>query len=235
MFKIETNPTFKKKVEIRTPTMAGGYTDSSFFATYNLLTIEESNSFDLMKGDDTTRFLARIIVELSDIVDEQGKPLPYSDTLRDAVLNHPIARRGLIDTYFEGIEKARKETDRGGPAMGPRKTEPSRDRTRGHQGSPAVRRQRREDRGGPQTPRSPLQQRRVLGSSRKTGPSSAPGASSAPSGAPVRFPAGSARAASSTSASTMPGRAPASPGPESTSPLNSGPASRPWKARRSRS
>jgi hypothetical protein len=108
MFKVEANPTFKKKVEIRMPTMGGGYTDSSFFATYNLLTVEEINGFDLMKAEDTTRFLQRIIVDLSDITDEAGKPLPYNDTLRDQVLNHPIARRGLVDTYWDGIDKARK-------------------------------------------------------------------------------------------------------------------------------
>ncbi|WP_026872625.1 hypothetical protein [Inquilinus limosus] len=108
MFKVEANPTFKRKVEIRTPTMGGGYTDSSFFATYNLLSVEETNSFDLMKADDTTRFLHRVIVELSDITDETGKTLSYSDTVRDQVLNHPIARRGLIDTYFDGITAARK-------------------------------------------------------------------------------------------------------------------------------
>ena len=108
MFKIETAPTFKKKVEIRTPTMSGGFTDSSFFATFNLLTIDEQNAFDLLKVDDTTRFLHRIIRDLSDIVDENGQALPYSDTVRDQALNHPIARRGLIDTYFDGITAARK-------------------------------------------------------------------------------------------------------------------------------
>jgi len=108
MFKVESNPTFKRKVEIRTPTNNNGFADSSFFATFNLLTVDEINGFDLMKVDDTTRFLHRVIIELSDIADEQGKPLPYSDTVRDAVLNHPIARLGLVNAYFDGIDKARK-------------------------------------------------------------------------------------------------------------------------------
>jgi hypothetical protein len=108
MFKFEASPTFKKKVEIRTPTMANGLTDSSFFATFNLLTIDEQNGFDLLKVDDTTRFLHRIIRDLSDITDESGQLIAYSDILRDQVLNHPIARRGLIDTYFDGITAARK-------------------------------------------------------------------------------------------------------------------------------
>lgn len=108
MFKVETNPTFKKKVEIRVPTMNGGFTDSPFFATYNLLTVDEIATYDLTKPEETTRFLHRIIVDLSDIVDADGRPIPYSDTLRDQMLDHPIARRGIIDTYFDGITVARR-------------------------------------------------------------------------------------------------------------------------------
>jgi len=107
MFKITDNPTFTRTVTIRVPA-DGGYISETLTAVFNVLPVTEMNSFDLATEKGARAFLTAAIHSLDDIGDENGKPLPYSDQLRDKVLDLPYARAALAEEYTRSVEGARE-------------------------------------------------------------------------------------------------------------------------------
>ena len=107
MFKLTSEPTFRHKVRAHVP-IDGGHRDETFEVTYRVLATDKVRDFDLATGEGTTEFLKAIIAELHDIADGSGKPLPWSDEVRDAVLRLPYARTAISNGYFEAISGARK-------------------------------------------------------------------------------------------------------------------------------
>jgi hypothetical protein len=108
MFTLTKNPTFRHTVKVKVP-VDGGFEDQSFEATYRVLTTDEFAKFDLGTAKGSTGFLRAAIVELGDLVGADGKPLPYSDDVRDQVLAVAFVRQALARTYFEAV---------GGAALG---------------------------------------------------------------------------------------------------------------------
>lgn len=105
MFKVVSNRTFTHEVTVMMPS-DGGYTTEKFKATFNYLGSEEANAFDVSTDDGALNFMKRIIARLDDITDDAGMPIPYSDALRDQVLNMPNPRRALLKSYFSAMAKA---------------------------------------------------------------------------------------------------------------------------------
>jgi hypothetical protein len=102
MFKLAVNPTFKHEVKVHSP-VDGGYKVETIRATYNLLSTEEAKAFDLSSPDGTSAFLKRVIARLDDIVDDNERPMPHSDELRDRVIVMPHVRVALWRGYFDAI------------------------------------------------------------------------------------------------------------------------------------
>lgn len=105
MFTVTDNPTFTHPVKVSVP-VDGGHERQDFRATFRMISAEEQDSFDLTTPEGTTGFLHAIIVELHDLVDDQGQPLPYSDRLRDRLLSFQIVRVALTQSYFGALKKA---------------------------------------------------------------------------------------------------------------------------------
>lgn len=103
MFIIETEPTFTHEVKVLVP-VDGGYRQDTFKARYRVMPTEDADKYDLFKEDQSKAFLRAVVIGLEDIVDDQRKPVPYSDTLRDRLLGWPHTRRALAATYFEAIK-----------------------------------------------------------------------------------------------------------------------------------
>lgn len=106
MFKIADEPTFRHEVKARVP-VDGGHREESFQATFRVLEPKEVDTFDLNTTDGSTAFLKRVIVQLHDIGDAEGKPLEWADEVRDAVLRLPWARGALARAYFAAIAGAK--------------------------------------------------------------------------------------------------------------------------------
>ncbi|MGK9234773.1 hypothetical protein KXS07_23700 [Inquilinus limosus] len=98
---LDENPTFKRSVKAQKP-IDGGFETVSFDATFRLLATDELGRFDTTSVQGTTEFLQTVVVDLGKIVDGQNQPIPYSDALRDRVINTHYARAALITEYFEG-------------------------------------------------------------------------------------------------------------------------------------
>jgi hypothetical protein len=102
MFKLAKSHTFTHEVKVRTP-VDGGYSDEKFKATFELLTVDERVKYDLRTPDGSKDFLVRAIRRLDELTDEKGEPLPYSDEVRDQVINLPHVRVALAAAYFEAV------------------------------------------------------------------------------------------------------------------------------------
>ena len=105
MLKISSNPTFQRTIKARVP-VDGGYSEDSFKVTFKVLSTDEINAFDLSTETGTREFLTAAIESLDDIAGEDGKPLPYSDGLRDQVLGLPYLRTAMITEYFKSVSGA---------------------------------------------------------------------------------------------------------------------------------
>lgn len=106
MFKVIKEPTFRHPVEAKVP-VDGGFEDQSFEVTFRAISAEEAESFDMGDAASQTAFFKRIIVELHEIGDAEGKALTYSDAVRDQVLRLPWAKKAIAKTYFASLRGER--------------------------------------------------------------------------------------------------------------------------------
>lgn len=105
MFKVVENRTFTHVVKVAMP-IDGGFTEEELKVTYNYLSNDETKTYDLRSIVDSERFIARAVVRFDDLADAEGKPVPYSDGVRKAVLSMPNAWSAVVKGYFKAIEKA---------------------------------------------------------------------------------------------------------------------------------
>ncbi|MEL7838385.1 MULTISPECIES: hypothetical protein [Citromicrobium] len=106
MFKIVDSVTFTRKVTAHVPD-GDGQVPETFKATFRSIPPEEADEFNLMSTEGASEFLRRVVVRLDDIGDAQGKPVDYSDEVRDQVIRLPWARGALARTYFEEVRGAK--------------------------------------------------------------------------------------------------------------------------------
>lgn len=102
MFKVDANPKFTHDVDVKVP-VDGGFETQSLKATFRVLDDDVLKAADFDTFDGQKEFLRLALVQLDDLQDEAGKPLPYNDKLRDQILGLPYARTALLRGYTEGI------------------------------------------------------------------------------------------------------------------------------------
>jgi len=106
MFKIEKDPQFTHEVKVMTP-VDGGHQADTFKATFRLLPADKVEKHNLVGGGQgTVEFLKEAVIGLDGIMDDEEKPIPFSDALRDKVLAIYGARLALFDTYIRAVTKA---------------------------------------------------------------------------------------------------------------------------------
>ncbi|MEJ0012890.1 MAG: hypothetical protein WDM94_09730 [Bauldia sp.] len=106
MFTLTTNLAFTHAVSVNVPSN-GGFRVETFKATFRVLSVDEVAQFAPSSSADTRKFLQAAIITLDDLVDDAGVAIPYSDSLRDQVIDLPFARLALIHTYIEAVTKTR--------------------------------------------------------------------------------------------------------------------------------
>jgi len=102
MFKIDQNPTFTRRVEIKVPA-DGGHDLQDLSVTFRVLTDEEVEAFDMRTAQGERDFLSAVITELDDIEDGHGTALPYSDALRDRLIGLAYVRVACINSYYAAL------------------------------------------------------------------------------------------------------------------------------------
>ena len=107
MFTVIKERKFTHKVEVMVP-VDGGFDPQTFDCQFRVVPADQAEEHDLRTGEGTVGLLKLAIVGFGeDLVDEVGKSLPYSDALRDAMLEDYPIRKGLIGTYLAAVTKAR--------------------------------------------------------------------------------------------------------------------------------
>jgi len=106
MFKIDQNPTFTRRVEIKVPA-DGGHERQDFNVTFRALPDAEIEAFDMRTTVGEREFLSAAVTHFDDVEDEDGKALPYSDSLRDRLIGLAYVRVALINAYTAAMIGAR--------------------------------------------------------------------------------------------------------------------------------
>ncbi|HFQ15141.1 MAG TPA: hypothetical protein ENK41_02195, partial [Rhodobacteraceae bacterium] len=100
MFKIAEKVEFSRRVPIKVPT-DGGFEEQSLELRFRYVTEEERKRVTVKGGDWGRAFMRLAIVHIGDVVDENGKELPYNDRLRDRLLDFTFVLGPVMDAYVE--------------------------------------------------------------------------------------------------------------------------------------
>lgn len=102
MFTLMKEARWTWPVAVHTPKDGGGFEERRFSAVFR--DVPEARRKELGAGEDgIIAILREAVVELRDIADEAGTPIPHSAELLDAVLVNPWIRQGLTMAYGEAI------------------------------------------------------------------------------------------------------------------------------------
>lgn len=105
MFKVTNDPRFTHEVPIRVP-VDGGYVDQSLQVTFRVLPIDQLSSDGSTEGQKED--LRRLIAKLDDLVDDNDKPVTYSDAIRDQLIELPYVRVAMIRAYTQAVTKTKE-------------------------------------------------------------------------------------------------------------------------------
>ena len=104
MFKVTEDRQFTHEVKVMVPA-DGGHKEESFKATFRVIDVDDLGDTHSLEGQQDT--LRRVVVSMSELVDEHGVEMPYSDDLRDRLTRVPYVRSALLQTYLRAITKTR--------------------------------------------------------------------------------------------------------------------------------
>ena len=105
MLKIITDPQFTIDVDVA---HEGAEAPQTLRTTFRAIPEDEILDHDVSTPDGFKAFLRRVVVKFHDLVDDADQPVPYSDALRDQVLNFIHIRNALNRGYFDALYKAKK-------------------------------------------------------------------------------------------------------------------------------
>ena len=106
MFNIAERPEFTHEVKIAVPADKG-YREESMRVRFRAIPDEEADAFRLDDPDGMKAFLREIIVHIDDLVGGDGKPIAWSEDVRELVLGMPWVRMALMRAYTVAVVNAR--------------------------------------------------------------------------------------------------------------------------------
>ncbi len=104
MFKVTSEKQFTHTVKVMVP-VDGGHVEQSLKATFRVLPVDQINDATTLESQ--KELMQRAIVKLDDLVGDDDQPLPYSDDLRDQLIEVPYLRLALAKAYAAAVLKAR--------------------------------------------------------------------------------------------------------------------------------
>ena len=98
MFRLQPEPRWTWPVIVHQPEGDGSFVERRFKAVWRLVPKADREQLSLTE-EGSDELMRRSIVELQDLADEAGNPIPHSAELVDQLLGIPWIRRGLIQSY----------------------------------------------------------------------------------------------------------------------------------------
>jgi hypothetical protein len=108
MFKLVSNPTFKRVVKISAP-VDGGVKETTIGVVFNALKVSAIQIHDDSMLEGQVSLLKAVINSIDDVQDEAGNVLPYNDELRDNLIDIGCVRMAMINSFKLGIIGAREK------------------------------------------------------------------------------------------------------------------------------
>lgn len=105
MFKLSAEPKFTHKVTVFVP-IDGGFKEEHFNATFLVLQTDELTA--LQNIDQQSETLGKALIGVSEVVDDDGNAVAFSDELRERLIATPYTRIGLLNAYGAALSKARR-------------------------------------------------------------------------------------------------------------------------------
>ena len=101
MFKITDELTFKREVKFLVP-VDGGHETHSLDFTFRVLEIDED---ELLIEGGIRAVLKKVIVKIDGMLDDDDRPIPYSDKMRDRLLGKRFIELAALKAYSEACSK----------------------------------------------------------------------------------------------------------------------------------
>lgn len=99
MFKIVNIPEFSHDIPIQVP-VDGGHKTETLRARFRVLLGDGGH----LSVED---FLKKIFIGAENLTDEAGNAVPWSDAVRDQLIDMPFVRAALMQAYTNAVTKAR--------------------------------------------------------------------------------------------------------------------------------
>jgi hypothetical protein len=104
MFNIDKTPTFTVPVPL---VLEGIDEPQTFRATFRAITDEEAIAADSTTVEGFKAFLRKIVVQLHDLEDDEGKPLASSQEVIELMISRLYVRQALQAAYWKAVLRAR--------------------------------------------------------------------------------------------------------------------------------
>ena len=102
MFNVVTVPKFSRTVKVKVPA-GDGHVEQSFKGLFKVVPSDRSEGLDWFETGDVKAFLREVLISADDLVDDKEKPMPYSEEIREGLLNLPYVRLALLKTYTTAL------------------------------------------------------------------------------------------------------------------------------------
>lgn len=108
MFTLAAEPRFSCPVTVAQPGMAA----QRFTATFRLLPLDQRTELGATEAG-TDELMRLSLVDVTEVQDEAGAPIPFGPELVEALIANPWTRRGLVRAWVEALAGIPSEPAKG--------------------------------------------------------------------------------------------------------------------------
>lgn len=106
MFILKKDLAYDWPVPVRLPQDGGTWREERFVARFRMLPIAELKALSAGESSDAALLLDRVLVGWSDVMTEDGRPLPFTAENKAALLGIVYVRNALIFAFWGSVNQA---------------------------------------------------------------------------------------------------------------------------------
>lgn len=103
MFKLIKNPEFSHEVRVSVP-VDGGYLEQKFTCRFAVVDWEELRQLE----NDPAAQVRKVWIGWEGLVDDEDRPIPFSDPMRDTLIGMLFVRAAVLQAYVTAVTGARR-------------------------------------------------------------------------------------------------------------------------------
>lgn len=106
MFNVIDTPKFSRPVTVKVP-QGDGYLEATFKGHFQVIDEDAYSSLTIGAVEEIKDFLRQCWIGADDLIGEGGKPVAWSEALRDQMLGRAYVRVALVGTYLDTVSSLR--------------------------------------------------------------------------------------------------------------------------------